>query len=180
MTILALVGGRSVDVLRNSPEDRTLLVIVGVVLVALGIAAGIPRIRRLMAKLWRRRGQEAFGHLRALVRSPKRLSASVLGAAGGTLSSVGTMWAVLIAVGGGNHPIVAAFVTMVGATLASAAPTPGGVGAVEAAIVASLTALGIPAGTAVAAMFGYRIIATWVPVGVGAVFYQRLTGRGLI
>lgn len=180
LAVLALIGGRSVNVLQDAPSGWTVLVILGVALAALGIALGIRRIREALRELWRHRGREAADHLTTLVRSPRRLTASVLGAAGGTLSSAVTLWAVLIAVDAGSHPVTAAFATMVGATLASAAPTPGGVGAVEAALVASLTALGINPGTALAATFGYRIIATWIPTCLGWLFYNRLQRRGKI
>ncbi|SDC59297.1 conserved hypothetical protein [Sanguibacter gelidistatuariae] len=180
LTVLALVGGSSVDVLKDAPSGWTLLVILGVALAVVGIALGVRRIRDALAEVWQHRGREAAEHLTTLVRSPRRLTASVLGAAGGTISSAVTLWAVLIAVDAGSHPVTAAFATMVGATLASAAPTPGGIGAVEAALVASLTALGINPGTALAATFGYRIIATWIPTCLGWFFYNRLQRRGMI
>ncbi|WP_448060454.1 lysylphosphatidylglycerol synthase transmembrane domain-containing protein [Cellulomonas hominis] len=180
LALLALVGGRGVDVLKDAPSGHVVLVVLGAVLVVVGVTLGVPRIRGTLAELWRSRGREAAVHLRGLLRSPRRLTASVLGAAGGTLSSAGTLWAVLIAVGGGDHPVVAAFTTMVGATLASAAPTPGGIGAVEAALVAGLTAFGVNPGTALAAAFGYRIINTWLPTGVGSVLYHRMEHRGAI
>ena len=180
LVILALIGGRAVDVLRDAPSGWTVLVVLGLSLTVVSIALGIPRIRAALADVWQHRGREAVDHLKLLVRAPARLAASVLGAAGGSLSSAVAMWAVLIAVGGGSHPVTAAFATLVGATLASAAPTPGGIGAVEAALVASLTALGINPGTALAATFVYRSIATWIPSGLGWIFYNRLQRRGRI
>ena len=180
LVLLALVGGRAVDVLQDAPSGQTMLVIFGMCLAVVGVTLGIPRIRAALADVWQHRGREAVEHLKLLVRAPARLAASFLGAAGGTVSSAVALWAVLIAVGGGSHPVTAAFGTLVGATLASAAPTPGGIGAVEAALVASLTALGIPPGTALAATFGYRAVATWIPSGLGWFFYNRLQRRGRI
>lgn len=49
-------------------------------------------------------------------------------------------------------------------TLASAAPTPGGVGVVEVALTGGLTAAGIPAEQAVASVFLYRLATFWFPV----------------
>ena len=180
LVLLAIVGGRAVDVLQDAPSGWTVLVVLGVGVAVVGIALGIPRIRAALTDVWQHRGQEAVDHLKILLRAPARLVASFLGAAGGSLSSAVALWAVLVAVGGGSHPITAAFATLVGATLASAAPTPGGIGAVEAALVASLTALGIPPGTALAATFGYRAVATWIPSGLGWFFYNRLQRRGRI
>jgi uncharacterized protein (TIRG00374 family) len=64
--------------------------------------------------------------------------------------------------------------------LASSAPTPGGVGAVEAALIAGLTAFGVNPGTALAAAFGYRLVSAWIPVLIGWVLYNRLQRRGVI
>jgi len=58
-------------------------------------------------------------------------------------------------------------VTMVGGTLASAAPTPGGVGAVEAALIGGLAAFGLPAGVAVPSVLLYRVLTCWLPVFIG-------------
>lgn len=180
LILLAIVGGRAVDVLHDAPSGWTVLVILGVSVALVSILLGIPKFRAALADVWQHRGREAVDHLKVLLRAPARLVASVLGAAGGSLSSAVALWAVLIGVGGGSHPVTAAFATLVGVTLASAAPTPGGIGAVEAAIVASLTALGINPGTALAAAFVYRAIATWIPSGLGWICYNRLQRRGRI
>ena len=47
--------------------------------------------------------------------------------------------------------------TMVGGTLASSAPTPGGVGAVEAALIGGLAAFGVPAAVPVPSVLLYRV-----------------------
>ena len=51
-----------------------------------------------------------------------------------------------------------------GTAVASAAPTPGGVGAVEAALIAGLTATGVPDEQAVPAVLVYRVATFWLPV----------------
>jgi glycosyltransferase 2 family protein len=58
-------------------------------------------------------------------------------------------------------------VTMVGGTLASAAPTPGGVGAVEAALIGGLAAFGMAAAIAVPSVLLYRVLTCWLPVFAG-------------
>ncbi len=49
-------------------------------------------------------------------------------------------------------------------TIAAAAPTPGGVGAIEAALAAGLSGLGIAAAPAVAVVVLFRVISYWFPV----------------
>lgn len=59
-------------------------------------------------------------------------------------------------------------------SLASAAPTPGGVGAVEAALTAALTGAGIPPTDALSAVFLFRLVTYWLPVPFGWWSLRRL------
>lgn len=52
-------------------------------------------------------------------------------------------------------------------SLASVAPTPGGVGAVEATLTAALTGAGIPPADALSAVFLFRLVTYWLPVPFG-------------
>ncbi len=71
-------------------------------------------------------------------------------------------------------------VYLAGATIGQAAPTPGGLGAVEAALAAGLTAAGLDAGTAVSAVLLYRLITFWLPTVPGYLALNRLTREGLL
>ena len=53
------------------------------------------------------------------------------------------------------------------AVIAAASPTPGGLGAIEAALVAGLTGIGLPPGPAVSAVLTYRLATYWLPVVPG-------------
>ncbi|HEX2578309.1 MAG TPA: lysylphosphatidylglycerol synthase transmembrane domain-containing protein, partial [Aquihabitans sp.] len=59
-------------------------------------------------------------------------------------------------------------------SVASAAPTPGGVGAVEAAVTAALTGAGIPPAEALSAVFLFRLVTYWLPVPFGWWSLRRL------
>ncbi|MCU1499099.1 MAG: hypothetical protein JWM47_3052 [Acidimicrobiales bacterium] len=59
-------------------------------------------------------------------------------------------------------------------SLASAAPTPGGVGAVEAALTAALTGSGVPPTDALSAVFLFRLVTYWLPVPFGWWSLHRL------
>ena len=65
-------------------------------------------------------------------------------------------------------------------TLAQVAPTPGGIGAAEAALIAGLTAFGLDAGTAVPAVFLFRIGTFWAPILPGYLAYKRLERVGAL
>ncbi|WP_305853113.1 lysylphosphatidylglycerol synthase transmembrane domain-containing protein [Aquihabitans sp. G128] len=59
-------------------------------------------------------------------------------------------------------------------SLASAAPTPGGVGAVEAALTAALTGTGVAPTDALSAVFLFRLVTYWLPVPFGWWSLHRL------
>jgi len=69
-------------------------------------------------------------------------------------------------------PVLAVYV--VGSTLGQLAPTPGGLGAVEAATVAGMTAIGVGPTAAVAAVLTSRALTFWLPVLPGLVAFRLL------
>jgi uncharacterized protein (TIRG00374 family) len=66
------------------------------------------------------------------------------------------------------------------AAIAAASPTPGGLGAIEAALVAGLTGVGIHAGPAVAAVIVYRLSTYWLPIVPGWISWRVLQKRGYV
>ena len=64
--------------------------------------------------------------------------------------------------------------------IAAAAPTPGGLGALEAALVAGFTGVGMDSGVAVAAVLSYRLVTYWLPILPGWLSFHVLERRGLI
>ena len=63
--------------------------------------------------------------------------------------------------------------------IAAAAPTPGGLGAMEAALVAGFTGVGMDPGLAVAAVLSYRLVTYWLPILPGWISFRRLDRHGL-
>ena len=66
---------------------------------------------------------------------------------------------------------------LAGAAIASVSPTPGGLGAMEAALVAGLTRLGVTAGPAIAGVLAFRLVTYWLPIVPGAVAVRVLRRR---
>lgn len=122
----------------------------------------MPKLRRWLASSVRPKLEEVTADLVKLAREPQRLALIVLGAAGTTLGAALALWASVEAFGGTTSFVTVTVVTMVGGTLASAAPTPGGVGAVEAALIGGLAAFGVPAAIAVPAVLLYRVLTCWL------------------
>ena len=81
------------------------------------------------------------------------------------------------AFGGSLALTSAAVVYLTGSALGSVVPTPGGLGAVEAALAAGLTATGMAAATAVSAVLLFRLLTFWLPVPLGSVAFSYLRRR---
>ncbi len=150
---------------------------------ALGIVGTfmfVPKLRRWLGTALRPRLKEVGGELVELAREPKRLAVIVLGCAATTLGAALALWASVEAFGGGTTFVTVTVVTMIGGTLASAAPTPGGVGAVEAALIGGLAAFGVPAAIAVPSVLLYRVLTCWLPVFIGWPVMRWLTTNDMI
>lgn len=82
---------------------------------------------------------------------------------------------------GGTLPFVeVAAVYLGGNLLASAAPTPGGLGAIEAALTAGLSGLGMPAGAAASAVLIFRLLTFWLSIPVGWLALRVAERRGYV
>ncbi|MFH9072962.1 lysylphosphatidylglycerol synthase transmembrane domain-containing protein [Streptomyces alboflavus] len=73
-----------------------------------------------------------------------------------------------------------AVVFLAGNALGSAAPTPGGIGAVEATLTLGLITVGVPKDVAAPAVLLYRLLTLWLPVLPGWLFFNHLTRKGLL
>jgi undecaprenyl-diphosphatase len=118
--------------------------------------------------------------LRALARSPGRLAALFGGSTLVTLAYIAAL-AASVAAFNGDVSIAEVGAVYLGASLiAAAAPTPGGLGAMEAALVAGFTGVGMESGVAVAAVLSYRLVTYWLPILPGWISFRGLDRRGLI
>ncbi|WP_217553806.1 lysylphosphatidylglycerol synthase domain-containing protein [Streptomyces sp. GbtcB6] len=73
-----------------------------------------------------------------------------------------------------------AVVFLAGNALGSAAPTPGGVGAVEATLTVGLIAIGLPKEVAAPAVLLYRLLTLWLPVLPGWLAFNHLSRKGAL
>jgi uncharacterized protein (TIRG00374 family) len=82
----------------------------------------------------------------------------------------------------GHDPSYAsiAVVFLAGNALGSAVPTPGGLGAVEAALIAGLITFGVPKEIATPAVLLFRLLTLWLPVGPGWLSFTHLTRKGAL
>ncbi|GGV25722.1 membrane protein [Streptomyces griseoflavus] len=73
-----------------------------------------------------------------------------------------------------------AVVFLAGNALGSAAPTPGGVGAVEATLTVGLIAVGLPKEVAAPAVLLFRLLTLWLPVLPGWIAFNHLTRKAAL
>jgi len=160
------------------PSARTVLLVGAVVLAGLTVGAVMQR-RRVRALLGQARETllSAAGHLR----SPGRTALLLLATHGLLVSQIICLHGALSAVG--LAPSLAVLlVAQVGAnTVKSASPwAPGGLGAMEGALVAALHGGGLPAATAAMGVLVYRALGWWLPVLGGVVALSTFRRRGLV
>jgi uncharacterized protein (TIRG00374 family) len=180
LILFSTAAGASTNLSHFVPTATVLYLIAGVALGIVGAFLLVPTLRRWLATAVRPKLKEVTSDLVELVREPKRLALIVLGCAGTTLGAALALWASIEAFGGGTTFITVTVVTMVGGTLASAAPTPGGVGAVEAALIGGLAAFGVPAAVGVPSVLLYRVLTCWLPVFIGWPVMRWLTNNDMV
>ncbi|CAN5621781.1 lysylphosphatidylglycerol synthase transmembrane domain-containing protein [soil metagenome] len=180
LIVFSLAATVPADLEKFVPSATVLYLIGGAALGLIGVFMFVPKLRRWLKDAVRPRLDEVLQDLKALAREPKRLIVIVLGCATTTLGQALALWASIAAFGGDVTIVTVTVVTMVGGTLASAAPTPGGVGAVEAALIGGLAAFGVPAAVAVPAVLLYRVLTCWLPVFLGWPVMRWLTKKDMI
>ncbi|MDT5094894.1 MAG: glycosyltransferase 2 family protein [Mycobacterium sp.] len=180
LIVFTTAAGVTADLSHFVPSATILYLIGGLALGGVGVFLLVPRLRRWLGMELRPRIAEVGRDLRELAFEPKRLAIIVLGVATTTLGAALALWSSLQAFGGGTSFVAVTVVTMVGGTLASAAPTPGGIGAVEAALIGGLAAFGVSPAVAVPSVLLYRVLTCWLPVVVGWRVMRWATERELI
>jgi undecaprenyl-diphosphatase len=152
------------------------LVLVAAVLSIIGLVFGASHLRHRLVPPVR----AALAQLTVLVRQPVRALA-LLGSAAGITTAYALALAAAVQAAGGGPSLVSIFaVYLGGSALAAAAPTPGGLGALEAGLVAGLTAVGMQAGPAVTAVLVFRLVTYWLPVVPGAAAFWALRRAGTL
>jgi undecaprenyl-diphosphatase len=172
IAVSALLGLRSVKSV-NLPVTWPYVVTLVVVIALLGIIvlfllSGIRR--KAMAAI-----VTAAKGLLDVLRTPAQAAKLFSGVAGVTAANVLMLTTALHAFGVQPSLLKVGAVYLGGEALASASPTPGHLGAIEAVLVANLTTMGVQTGPAVAGVLIYRLSSFWLPIipGLLALHYLR-------
>jgi uncharacterized membrane protein YbhN (UPF0104 family) len=165
LLVFAAIAGTSADE-PIKPPSWAYFVLAGLVVAALVVFA-VPAGRRMLrARVSPTLGQ-VLPRLLEVAQQPGKLASGVGGALLLSLAYIGCL-AVCVAAFGRSVPIASiAVVYLTGSAIGSIMPTPGGLGAVEAALTAGLTAAGIPGAVAVSSVLLFRLLTFWLPVPFG-------------
>lgn len=173
-------AGQSDAAAFSLPGSSKLLVVVAVLLALAGAALATRWGRRMVRAHVLPALQQSWTSITALVRSPGRLFALFGGSIGVTLAYATALACAVAAFDGGIGFAQVGAVYLGASLIAAAAPTPGGLGAMEAALVAGLTGVGVEPSIAVAAVLSYRLITFWLPILPGWLLFHLLDRRDYI
>ncbi len=184
VTVLLLLAcgwlsGVSASRLTLLPSGEVLVVLLAAAGV-LAVVAALPPTRRMLRRRVEPLVRRTLPQLLATVSQPRRLALAVAGIlvlnGGYILALDASLRAFSTSV-----PLPALVVVYFAASaVGSAAPTPGGLGAVEAALIGGLTATGVPVTEALTAVLAFRAATFWLPAPLGWVAFVSLQSRGRI
>jgi uncharacterized protein (TIRG00374 family) len=151
----------------GSGDRETAVWIVLAVILASGIAATVialvPRLRRLVSRSIRPHLLNIWANVKAIATEPHKIVYVLAGSTLAQLLVIFALGASLHAVG--QHASIATLITVntLAAIVGGAVPVPGGLGVVEAGLIAGLTSAGIPQDQAVAAVLIQRFFTSYLP-----------------
>ena len=177
MVVFFVLAGHDLTKAFKLPSGSKILLILAVILALVGIIFATRPGRRWARKQLLPGLRSAAGSLRRAAASPVKMGLLFGGSALVTLAYIAALAASIRAFGAGPGLVLVGAVYLGAAALAAAAPTPGGLGAIEAALIAGLTGVGMHAGPAVSAVVLYRLATYWLPVLPGWLSWRFLQRR---
>ncbi|WP_329035591.1 lysylphosphatidylglycerol synthase domain-containing protein [Streptomyces sp. NBC_01725] len=164
--------------------SRTVIAGLLTVAVLVLVVTAIPFLRKFLVTRLRSLFAGVVPRMLDVLQRPMKLATGI----GGMLLLTGLfvmcLDASVRAFDNGDHGLSYASVAVIflaGNALGSAAPTPGGVGAVETALTVGLVVTGgVPSEVAVPAVLLYRTLTLWLPVLPGWICFSHLTRKGAL
>jgi glycosyltransferase 2 family protein len=160
--------------------SRTVVIVLLAVAVAAAAVTTVPAARRLVLRRLRPLFSGVVPRLLDVLQTPRKLLTGLGGTLLLTASFVLCLEASILAFGGSIGWTTVVIVFLTGNALGSAAPTPGGLGAVEGALTLGLTVGGLPVGTATSAVLLFRLLTFWLPVLPGWAAFAYLQRKEAI
>lgn len=164
LVVFAVWAGRNAFGSIRLPDPAALLWGFLAVAVLTGLSLAVPVVRRMLRDKLLPILQRGFRAIVTIGKSPAKLLLLVGGSVLVTLSYIVALFFATKAFGGDLSFARVGSIYLLGSTVAAAAPTPGGLGALEAALVAGLTAAGMPGSVALPSVFLMRLATFWLPI----------------
>jgi undecaprenyl-diphosphatase len=180
LLIFVAVTDRDASLPVDLPSGEAVLVGLTVVLTLAGAVMVVPWGRRKFLRGVWPIIRKAAGGIGQIGRDPLKLLQVFGGSFTITIAYLFALWYSIEAFGGGIGFVTVATVYLAGSAVAQAAPTPGGIGAAEAVLIAGLTAFGLSSAVAVPAVFLYRIATFWLPILPGWAAFRKLQHEGAL
>ncbi|MDR0431999.1 MAG: flippase-like domain-containing protein, partial [Bifidobacteriaceae bacterium] len=178
MASVALITGKT-GVLARIPG-----VAVVAVLIAIGLAGATLAVPRVRQWIWLKIGPtlaQVWPRLLWILGQPKNLALGLTGNILQTVGYVAAFWASLQAFGAGWVSLInVTLVYLLGNAAGSAAPVPGGLGAVEIALTTGLAGVGLPTATAASIAVLFRALTYWARVPLGWLAWRYLQHRDVL
>ncbi|MFC4629461.1 flippase-like domain-containing protein [Promicromonospora alba] len=159
------------------PSPAVLITLAGIAVVVVATLL-VPPVRRWGMGYIGPRLRQVWPRLAQMLSHPGRLALGVAGNLIMTLGYIIALWCCLAAFGQSLSLVDIALVNLVGNALGALIPTPGGLGGVEGALTAGLTAAGVPATIAFSATILYRLCTYWGRVPMGWLAMKYLERKG--
>jgi glycosyltransferase 2 family protein len=172
-------SGRNIAQAFKLPSTSKLLLILAVVMAIVGVVLATRPGRRFATGKLIPGLKSAATSLKRVAQKPGKMIMLFGGSAAITLAYIGALAASVQAFGGGPGVIVVGAVYLAAAAIAAAAPSPGGLGAIELALISLLTGAGMQAGPAVSAVL-YRLATYWLPIAPGWLSWRALLRRDYV
>ena len=180
LVIFAAVAGHALAQAFKLPSASKLLLALAVLAALVGIVLATRKGRRFARTRLLAGIRSAGASLRSVAASPARLTLLLGGSSLITLAYIGGLAASVEAFGGGVGLAALGVVYLGASAISAASPTPGGLGAIEAALIAGLTGVGMSSGAAVSAVLTYRLSTYWLPILPGWLSLRLLQRRDFL
>lgn len=164
-SLLAVTTEHSTPKVNISAPSGLVLAIAAALAVLGAIAWHLPPLKRQTRHFLADLGRSLLEYRRR----PQRLGLALLSSMALTLGNVLGFYFACHAVGVKVSLLSAGLIQSFGVAVGTAVPTPGGLGGVEASLVAGLVAAGISRSPALAAALLFRLLSYWLPLIIGAV-----------
>ncbi|WP_309235734.1 flippase-like domain-containing protein [Streptomyces sp. TRM64462] len=163
--------------------SRTVIAGLLTIAVLLLVVTAVPALRKFVSSRLRSLFAGVVPRMLDMLQRPRKLLTGIGGMLMLTAMFVLCLDASVRAFSDGEQPLSYASLAVVflaGNALGSAAPTPGGVGAVEGALIGGLILTGVPTEIATPAVLLYRVLTLWLPVLPGWLSFSYLTRKGAL